>query len=148
MTQKNPLHLLLAEAAHLLQELQTHDKPIKEIPPEVLQKLELLKQTIDIFTELNQRTYEAAGIDIETISRDAINSPNLPQKDKQFFERANKIEHDAKNIHDHLSKVLESKEKNKEKEKKTKIKKKKTKRHIPDESKKFKRLGDSDWISV
>jgi ribonuclease HII len=141
MKEKNPLEPLLAEVAALLEKIQTHKKEIQDIPPEVLQRLALLEQTINIFEEMNQRTLTAAQIDIDKLTQETLTSPDLAPQEKKFFERIQVLKQDSTNLHARLAKVVARAQKDNQKDQSDENKKLNRERQ-----KKFKRLGGKGWI--
>jgi len=140
MPEKNPLEPLLSQIGDLINKIQTHDKPLAEVSPEVLQKIEMLEKAFTFIEELNARVYQDAGVDIDKLRYEMFENPNLTPKDKRVLERAKTLENDAKSLKQQLEKALEGKKQPEKGDSKKERKKRKDK---------FKPLGgDRGWIPL
>lgn len=146
MKEKNPLERLLNEVGDMLKLVQEHKGEINQnLTPEFFLQLEKLEQTVDIFNEINNEVYKAANIDLEALTKQALKSPDLSDRDKTMFARAKQIEKDARTLKlknawvTSMSKSVPKPTKDKEVEKK----------NIKERRKRFKSRGqERGWIPL
>ncbi|MCE2983369.1 MAG: hypothetical protein LW832_07370 [Parachlamydia sp.] len=144
MKEKNPIDLLLAQIADMIQKIQNHKESIAEnISPRVLEELERLESAIAIFDEANQKSFEEANINLDALRLEASRSSAMNEKDKQLLQRARDIEKDAKKLEFAFSQMIQN-------GKKTKTQSTdRLKDQIKERRKKFKRLGENkNWIPL
>jgi hypothetical protein len=140
MKEQNPLNDLLGQIGDLLHQIQTN-KVIDQIPKEALLELNRLEQAVDMFIELNQKTFQEANIDIEALKKYAKDHPSILTRDKQILDRAKDIEKEAQNLRLSLSPALSRGRKS--------IIKDPEKQKMKERRKKFKPLGgDRGWIPL
>lgn len=141
MNEQNSLNYLLGQVGDLLQKIQK--RPVKDkIPPEALMELERLELAIDLFLELNQKSFQEANIDIEALRKHTAVSKSLTDKEKQILDRAKQIEKEARNIRLNLSPALQ-------RGRQLTTPKDPKKQRVKERRKKFKPLGgDKGWIPL
>lgn len=140
MRDKNPIEPLLNQVGDLLHKIQTYDKPLDTIPPEILKELEVLEKSFRRFQDLNQQALDQAQIDIGALKQKTI-SPNsqIATQDKQVIEKSIIMERDAEQMRRYLIQVL----KNRQSQEPAKDK------SIKERRKKYKPLGgDKGWIRL
>ncbi|MBA2369022.1 MAG: hypothetical protein H0V82_08375 [Candidatus Protochlamydia sp.] len=144
MKEKSPAEILLGQVAEMIQLIQNHKGPISDnVTPRVKEEIERLESAIAIFEEANQKSFEEANINIESMRLDASRSTSLGEKDKQLLQRAREIERDAKNLQAANSQIIEKTKKNNAESKDT------LKEQIKERRKRFKPLGGSkNWIPL
>lgn len=140
MKEKNPIEPLLNQVGDLLQKIQNYDKPLEDIPKEVLFELEALEKLFHRFEDLNQKALTQANIDLDDLKRSALSpSSQASPKDKQLLEKSIAMEKDIEQMKRYLTQILrsrESKEPNKNKA-------------LKERRKKYKSLGgDKGWIRL
>lgn len=143
----NPLELMLAKMVELMEAIQSHKGPMKEISPELAKEFEELEKGLITMNEPAQAHLAEVSIDPKTIRIDTILS-GISDKDKRVFERATKIKRDAKMLKNELDRAIK-KRREKVETVKNKPKTVATKEQIKERRKRFKPIGaDKKWIPL
>lgn len=137
------LDRLLSEVGDLLQIIQKIDSPLN-ITPEIATQIKQFEKAFGMIDEIYQENFNQTLPDIEKLKEEVIDSDsNLPQKEKQFFNRAKLIERDARKLQLAYSKALERGKKSGAPENDAARQKRKERRKL------FKPLGgDRNWIPL
>jgi len=143
-TEQNPITSLISKISALVNQIQTHNKPLQKISHENLAKLEQLEKAMEAFVEINNIAAKDAKIDLEKLNAGIASEP-ISLKDRRLLERAKAIEKDAKRLHLELSKAIQRGKDNYSKEDDSDIEKKKK---IKTRQKRFKRLGGDGWMKL
>lgn len=139
MKKKNPLDHLLMEMTEMIQLIQNHRGKISaNITPQVLKKIENLEQALAVFEEANQRAFQEAGLDIERLKNETLESP-VESREKNLLQRAEMIASDARSLQLVLSREMKQGQK----------KPRKGASNLNQRKKLFKPLGgDANWIPL
>lgn len=137
------LDRLLSEVGDLLQIIQKIDSPLN-ITPEIAAQVKQLEKAFGMIDEIYQQKFHETLPDIDKLKEEASSAEsNLPQKEKQFFNRAQLIERDARKLQLTYSKALERGKKSSTSENDAAKQKRKERRKL------FKPLGgDRNWIPL
>jgi hypothetical protein len=133
---------LLSSINEILDAIQKHKGPIK-LTPDLISDIDKLEGMVKDFKECSEELFDMCDIDIESLKKEVIESPNIRSGDKQLIKRSEDIERDAR-----VFKLALSKAKSKGRGKTSKGKEN-DKRKIKERRKLFKQIGgDKTWLPL
>jgi|GEM_PF-4316310 len=86
---------LLSTMDETLKAIQTHKGPI-HVTPELLADIGKLEVAVRDFKEANQLFFELFDIDIHSLKKEVLESPNTRSSDKQLIKRSEDIEREGR----------------------------------------------------
>ena len=141
MKDKNPIDLLLKQIGDILDGIQSYQGPIGEVSPQILEEVGRLEKAIALFEETNNKTFQEANIDINTLKNQTLQSHHTSPQKRQQLEKAQTLEKDAKRLQHALIQILA-------KRKLEDVKGSNT-QQIRERRKRFKRVGgNKNWIPL
>lgn len=106
---KDPIDDILREMSEFLQLAQENaSKPIKKIPPDVVERLDFLENAVLQFKEKVESDAKKIGINVDAQNRNPFKIPqNLTEKQKETWLKAVKLRWDAEGIRFVLQKLAD-----------------------------------------
>lgn len=146
MNENNPFRDVLAKAVELMETIQNHKGPIKNLTSEQKKEIEELSKQWDELKSVSQKHIEDFNVDPEAVRIDAMRSPEVSDKDKKLFTRATRVKRDSEVLKNTIKKKLSKKKPNKL----AGVKKKAaSNEQMKERRKRFKPIGgDKNWIPL
>jgi hypothetical protein len=146
MKEKSKVEQLINQIGDMVKMIQDHKGPIADnITPEVLNKLEWLETIMSQYQELNQKTFQEAGIDIEKLRHETLGSETISPKNAQVLKRTQEIEKEAKKLQREYERIIAQNNLQPQAAKT----KDPLRQNIKDRRKRYKPLGgDKNWIPI
>ncbi len=142
----NPFDFIFNELSKILNFIEKNkiDPKADPLPPDILDRMTLLKQKINLLTTLNEKSLQEAGVTQNTIEKNLGDPDQLTPVARRLITRIQKLKYQAEMQHKEIEKQVRIAKAREKQHGKSLDQKEMAKRR----KKKFKAVGGSNWLPL